>query len=183
MKKIKGFTLLEISISIIILGISLILLYEIQNKTKKMYFESKNLGIAIGLAKLKSIDCEFDIKKKNFSNINYFKNGNFQKLGINKFMWKCKSYPFRISTLKLISIFQTNYKIKYLKNKNILIFVKNLSFLLKNSIREMIVIIKWNNQNNYERIKITKNIIKHKLIRKIIKRFYISTNHSWNMNE
>ena len=43
--------------------------------------------------------------------------------------------------------------------------------------------IKWNNQNNYERIKITKNIIKNKLIRKIIKRFYISTNHNWNMNE
>ncbi len=88
----RGFTLLEVLIAIAILAVSLVYLNDVKGQTVIMVEESKNLTVAVQLARGKLLDCENDYLEKGFREDEYEREGKFDEEGHEDFFWECHVY-------------------------------------------------------------------------------------------
>ena len=155
-----AFTLLEVMIAVSIFTFSIIILIQMQSRSVSMSIEAKNLIIATGLAKSKLLDCKIDLLKNNFTVSNYYKCGNFADDGFQDFKWECHSYYFNDFFSDIDLIVKENKFKNYKINKDFLFFVfKTTSKVMRNSIKELVTIVSWGNEELYNKVELTTHII------------------------
>ena len=84
----KGFTLLEVLVSISILAISLTAIVNSQSASLRLYDSAKNISTAINLARTKMAYFEMIYKGEQFGEIPEEQDGDFEAEGFPAFKWK-----------------------------------------------------------------------------------------------
>jgi general secretion pathway protein I len=85
-----GFTLLEVIVSLAILGLSLMAIFDLNAGAVAMHSYTKKLTVASLLARSKMIDIEQELYDKGFNNDDEEKSGDFSDEGWSTFKWRAK---------------------------------------------------------------------------------------------
>jgi general secretion pathway protein I len=85
-----GFTLLEVIVSMAILGLALMAIFDLNAGAVAMHAYTKKLTVASMLARSKMIDIEQDLYDKGFNNDDEEKSGDFSDEGWSSFKWRAK---------------------------------------------------------------------------------------------
>lgn len=88
----RGFTLLEVMVAIALLAVGLVLLLQVQARSIQIAQQARNMSVATGLARAKLYDCTQDLLKKGFSIGDYDEAGDFEDDGFESFFWECHGY-------------------------------------------------------------------------------------------
>jgi general secretion pathway protein I len=91
-RRFRGFSLLEVMVSLAILSVGLVLLLQVQARSIQLAQEAREMTVATMLARGKILDCEADLLKKGFSVGDYKENGAFDEEGYPTFYWECHGY-------------------------------------------------------------------------------------------
>ncbi len=83
-----GFTLLEVIVSMAILGLALMAIFDLNAGAVAMHAYTKKLTVASLLARSKMIDIEQDLYDKGFNNDDEEKSGDFSDEGWSSFKWR-----------------------------------------------------------------------------------------------
>jgi general secretion pathway protein I len=84
----RGFTLLEVLVSLAILGSALVVLLRMSSTDIRAAHEAKLITIATGLARAKMYDIEEELRHNGFQDTAQNLNGNFADEGQPKFTWE-----------------------------------------------------------------------------------------------
>jgi general secretion pathway protein I len=85
-----GFTLLEVIVSMAILGLALMAIFDLNAGAVAMHAYTKKLTVASLLARSKMIDIEQDLYDKGFNNDDEERSGDFSDEGWSSFKWRAK---------------------------------------------------------------------------------------------
>src|SRR5262252_387729 len=85
-----GFTLLEVIVSLAILGLALMAIFDLNAGAVAMHAYTKKLTVASLLARSKMIDIEQELYDKGFNNDDEEKSGDFSDEGWSTFKWRAK---------------------------------------------------------------------------------------------
>jgi general secretion pathway protein I len=85
-----GFTLLEVIVSLAILGLALMAIFDLNAGAVAMHAYTKKLTVASLLARSKMTDIEQDLYDKGFNNDDEEKSGDFSDEGWSSFKWRAK---------------------------------------------------------------------------------------------
>lgn len=88
LRRQRGFTLLEIMISLAILGAALVVLLSMSSADIRASHKAKLLTIATGLARGKMLDIEEELLRTGFQDTAEQMDGDFEAEGQPKFTWK-----------------------------------------------------------------------------------------------
>lgn len=88
----NGFTLLEVMVALAILGMGLTLLLQAQARAVSLAQQAHGITVGTMLARAKMYDCEQDLLKKGFSIGDYNESGNFSDDDFPSFFWQCRAY-------------------------------------------------------------------------------------------
>ena len=168
-KNKRGFTLLEVMVALAIMGLSLMALFLAQSRSMRMAEKARTLIVATELARKKLIDCKFDVWDKGFSQIDYESNGDFAEQGHPEVEWECFAYRFDIPppNAEVIN--------KALKSQTggdfgkemgagftadaLAPFFGLISSTLGDSIREVVLIVRWKNDEYVEDMKVVTHMV------------------------
>jgi general secretion pathway protein I len=89
-QRTAGFTLLEVIVSMAILGLALMAIFDLNAGAVAMHAYTKKLTVASMLARSKMIDIEQDLYDKGFNNDDEEKSGDFSDEGWSSFKWRAK---------------------------------------------------------------------------------------------
>jgi general secretion pathway protein I len=89
-QRTAGFTLLEVIVSMAILGLALMAIFDLNAGAVAMHAYTKKLTVASMLARSKMIDIEQDLYDKAFNNDDEEKSGDFSDEGWSSFKWRAK---------------------------------------------------------------------------------------------
>ncbi len=89
-QRAAGFTLLEVIVSMAILGLALMAIFDLNAGAVAMHAYTKKLTVASMLARSKMIDIEQDLYDKGFNNDDEEKSGDFSDEGWSSFKWRAK---------------------------------------------------------------------------------------------
>src|SRR5471030_786146 len=95
-RSLRGFSLLELTVAILILGMSLLVLFQIQARSIRMALKARKITIATGLARAKLLDCKYLLQEHGFGASDFSEDGSFKEEGFPDFTWECHSYRFDI---------------------------------------------------------------------------------------
>ena len=101
-----GFTLLEVIVSLAILGLALMAIFDLNAGAVAMHAYTKKLTVASLLARSKMIDIEQDLYDKGFNSDDEERSGDFSDEGWSSFKWRAKILAPRtqgVSSDQLIS--------------------------------------------------------------------------------
>jgi general secretion pathway protein I len=87
MRRRGGFTLLEIMISLAILGVALVALLSLSSADVRASHKAKLLTIATGLARAKMLDLEEELLRTGFQDTTEESEGDFSEEGQPRFSW------------------------------------------------------------------------------------------------
>lgn len=174
MKKTKGFSLLEVMIAMAIMGLSLVYLFEAQARSVRLAAKGRALNIATQLARKKLIDCKFDLLKKGFAIGDYESDGNFEEEGQKDYRWECHGVRFNMpppspdainKAMKLQMKGPESPGAGMDMSANMLApFFGLISNTLGDSIRELVLIVRWKEGDIDEDLKIVTHVVDSKPI-------------------
>jgi general secretion pathway protein I len=101
-----GFTLLEVIVSLAILGLALMAIFDLNAGAVAMHAYTKKLTVASMLARSKMIDIEQDLYDKGLNSDDEERSGDFSDEGWSSFKWRAKILAPRtqgVSSEQLIS--------------------------------------------------------------------------------
>jgi prepilin-type N-terminal cleavage/methylation domain-containing protein len=145
-KLARGFTLLEVMISIAILAFALLGIVSSQSLVIKMFSETKNTTIGTILAQNKIANLELEFKNKGFGEIPEEANGDFSIDGYPDYKW---SYMFtkdpEIGKLGALMNASESETAKNIKSQASLIGISPqlIADTLDNNIRKLVVNVEW----------------------------------------
>ncbi|HEX4381414.1 MAG TPA: prepilin-type N-terminal cleavage/methylation domain-containing protein [Myxococcales bacterium] len=90
MRTARGFTLLEVMISLAILAISLVAISDLNGGAVQMHAYSRRATEATLLLRSKMLDVEDDLQKNGFSDFNDEKHGDFTEEGSADYAWSAE---------------------------------------------------------------------------------------------
>lgn len=161
----RGFSLIEVMVALAILGIMLLVLFQIQASSVRIAAEARDITLAVGFAKMKLQDCAYEIKKNGFSTSDYNKSGNFNEFGYPLMVWECHAYAFKPPSINPTAVAE---KLASSKKSNILganmsasmlaPFFSMLSEAMASSVRELVVIVKVNPSTAAEEVQLTTHL-------------------------
>lgn len=163
----NGFSLIEVMVALAILGVMFVSLFRIQASSIRMAAQARNISIAVGFAKMKLFDCEYEIKKRGFSVGDFNRSGNFSDLGYENITWECHAYAFKPPSLNPESI-AAKISGKVAGSKSglagpsaamLMPFFGMLTNALESSVRELIAIVKIGEQGEAQEIRLTTHLI------------------------
>jgi general secretion pathway protein I len=96
--KARGFSLLEVLVAVALLALGLTGLFLAQARSLELARQTRELSVATGLARMKLLECQDDLLKKGFSIGDYDEEGNFDDDGYAEFFWECHAYKPDIPT-------------------------------------------------------------------------------------
>jgi len=169
-KSLKGFTLLEVMVAMAILGLSFTAVFHLFTHSMRLAVRAKNLTIATTLTRQKIFDCKEALEKENKGDrySGYFKKeGDFADLGYENFRFKCYSYPFEMPAPNMDQI-AAGLKEKGPEGMGLVgasagliaPVVRQLATALRGALRELVVIVSWQEGKNTEKIEVATHVIR-----------------------
>jgi hypothetical protein len=159
-------------IAMAIMGLSLLYLFEAQTRSMKLAAKGRALNIATQLARKKLIDCKYDLVKKGFSLGDYSSDGTFEDEGYKDYTWECHGLRFNMpppgadAIAKAMKIQQgaaPSGGMDMNMSANMLApFFSLVSVTLGDSIRELVLIVRWTEQGVDEDLKVVTHVVNEK---------------------
>jgi len=85
-----GFTLLEVTVALAILGLGLVAVVDLNAGATRLHDESQHITIATELARAKMVDLEVKLNQDGFSDFDKEIDGTFEEEGRGDFTWKAE---------------------------------------------------------------------------------------------
>lgn len=168
----RAFSLLEVMIAMAIMGLSLVYLFEAQARSLKLAAKGRSLNIATQLARKKLIDCKYDLLKKGFAIGDYASEGTFEEEGYKDYKWECHGLRFNMpppspeaisKAMKAQSGGPPQPGAGMDFGANMLApFFSLISTTLGDSIRELVLIVRWQEQSINEDLKVVTHVVNTK---------------------
>lgn len=159
-------------IAMAIMGMALLYLFDAQARSMKLAAKGRSLNIATQLARKQLIDCKYDLLKKGFAIGDYENSGTFEGEGYRDFRWECHGLRFNMPPPSPEAINkamkaqvnpesnQGNPMAGLDLNANMLApFFGLISNTLGDSIRELVLIVRWQEQGVAEDLKIVTHVV------------------------
>lgn len=168
----RAFTLLEVMVALGILAVALVVLLEVQASSLLMAQQARALTVATQLARGKMYDCQEKLRKDGFPIGDFHQNGNFGDEGYEKFTWECHAYPFEMPASGAVdaasspltgmlggaggegSQVDTSMAMGFLGPA-----LSGVGDALKNAVREMVVVVRWEDDGVSDEIRVTTHMI------------------------
>ncbi|MBN8555985.1 MAG: prepilin-type N-terminal cleavage/methylation domain-containing protein [Deltaproteobacteria bacterium] len=96
-KKEKGFTLLEVIVSLVILAVALLGFHQGQTSSVRLSLRSEKLAQATALAQQKMTETELQLRKKNLASFQEEEKGEFTEEAFKEFKWNRKFEKITLS--------------------------------------------------------------------------------------
>jgi general secretion pathway protein I len=174
----NGFTLLEVMIAVAIMAIGLVVLLQIQARSILMAQQAHSMTVATQLARAKLYDCETDLLKKGFSVGDYNEEGKFDEEGFDDFFWECHAYQPDLPTPDATQIAEGSMNMGEMMGgppggENpmaavgmgmIAPMLGQVSSVLGDTIRELVVIVRWREGEYWNDLRVATHIIDVKII-------------------
>lgn len=171
----RGFTLLEVMIAIALLAMGLVLLLSVQARSIQLAQQARNLSVATGLARAKMYDCTRDLLKKGFSIGDYDEEGDFDDEEMPGFFWECHAYKPDIPVSDVTDVttglaaaaggdgatggMSGAADAAGIGAGMIAPVLSQISSVLGDSIRELVVIVRWREGETYEQLEVTTHVV------------------------
>jgi prepilin-type N-terminal cleavage/methylation domain-containing protein len=164
----RAFSLLEVMIAVAILAIGLVVLLQVQTRSVMLAQEARDMTVATMLARGKLLDCQADLVKKGFSVGDYDEQGTFDEEGYAQFSWECHGYKPDMPVADTADITQAmsgggddapaqpgaDMGMQFLAP-----IMSQMSSILGDSIRELVVIVRWGSGDETQEMRVTTHVI------------------------
>lgn len=174
----RGFTLLEVMVAIALLALGLVLLLSVQARSIKLAQQARNMSVATGLARAKLYDCTQDLLKKGFSIGDYDEEGDFRDEEMESFFWECHAYKPDLPVADVTDVttgLQAAAGMMGGESDSVNAGVaeqaagmgagmlapvmSQISSVVGESIRELVVIVRWKEGELWEELRVTTHVI------------------------
>lgn len=150
---------MEVMVALMILGISFTSLILVQARAVRLSLSSKNISIATQLARLKLSECKMEAQKMIPSASDMKIEGDFKEEGFEDFSWECHAPRPKItppSASRIGDLVKGSTDQSTSVNSSILQMVtENIG----SAFRELVVIIRWQENNSPEEMRVTTHVI------------------------
>ena len=172
----SAFSLLEVMVALAILSVGLVLLMQVQARSARLAIEAREMTVATMLARGKLYDCQTDLLKKGFSIGDYDEEGSFDDEGYPSFYWECHGYKPDMPTADVGDISGAAGKLgmgdasdaasasgqnpaQEMGMQMIAPVLSQMSSVLGDSIRELVVIVRWGDGEDRQEMTVTTHVI------------------------
>jgi prepilin-type N-terminal cleavage/methylation domain-containing protein len=164
---IHGFSLLEVMVALALLALSFTSLILVQARATRMAYQSRNISIATQLARMQLSECKRQVQKDIAAASDFKLDGNYTELGHPNFTFECHAPKFNMkapSTSGLEQGIKKNAKEAAKKDVGTTAsvsapFISMVTDSLGNSVRELVVIIRWTDNNVEDEIRVVTHVI------------------------
>ncbi len=167
-----AFSLLEVMVAIAILAMGVTVLLQVQSRSVEMAIEAREMTVATMLARAKLLDCQADLAKKGFSVGDYDEEGNFGDDGFADFSWECHAYKPDIPVADAGDVQEAfsatgneetgqaaEQQGADLGMQFLAPVVSQLSSIMGDSIRELVVIVRWGEGPAMDELRVATHVI------------------------
>jgi general secretion pathway protein I len=174
----RGFSLLEVMVAIALLALGLVLLLSVQARSIQMAQQARNMSVATGLARAKLYDCTHDLLKKGFSIGDYKEVGDFRDEKMESFFWECHAYKPELPVADVTDVttgLQAAAGMMGGQSDSVNAsaaeqaagmgagmlapVMSQISSVLGDSLRELVVIVRWKEGESWEELRVTTHVI------------------------
>jgi prepilin-type N-terminal cleavage/methylation domain-containing protein len=176
----RAFSLLEMMVAIALLSMGLVILLQVQARSIQLAQQAREMTVATMLARSKSLDCENDLLKKGFSIGDYDQDGNFEDDGYPTFYWECHAYKPNMpdpdagggpdmgsalgalgagDTANALNSGPSNQGMGDVGMGFLAPMLTQMSGILGDSIRELVVIVRWGKGDDMQEMTVTRHVI------------------------
>lgn len=163
----RGFSLLEVMVALALLSLSFTSLILVQARATRLASEARNISLATQLARYQLMECKNEVQKKISSVSDFNIEGDFEDMGYTNFTWECHAPKFN---MKPPSASQVDENIKGAapdKAKRDMgvtstvsaPFISMITDALGDSVRELVVIIRWTDNNIQDEMRVVTHVI------------------------
>lgn len=170
--QIKGFTLIEVMVAMAIMALSLLVLFQIQARSIRLADQARQLTTAVGLAKSKLYDCKYLLLKRGLGISDFHEEGKFDDPAFAAYTWECQSHRFNLAIpdVQKLSSDATQKAGKLnipgmdLSAAALGPFLNMLVDPIKDSIRELVITIRWKNGDTNEDMQVATHVVDPKAL-------------------
>lgn len=169
-------------VAVALLSLGIVVLLQVQARSIQLAQQARNLSVATGLARAKLYDCEQDLRKKGFSIGDYDEEGRFEEKGFESFFWECHAYKPELPVPDATEITQgltgaassaaassgASSSIASMASAGdaagmgasmLAPVLGQVSQVVGESIRELVVIVKWREGELWEDLRVTTHLV------------------------
>jgi prepilin-type N-terminal cleavage/methylation domain-containing protein len=166
-KLMNGFSLLEVMVALALLALSFTSLLLVQGRATNLAGEAHRISIATQLARLQLMECQREAEKKIASVGDLRLEGDFADLGFANFTWECHAPKFNMKTPSASTLeegFKSKTKDSAKKDVGASSsvsapFISMITDALGDSVRELVVIIRWSANNVADEMRVVTHVI------------------------
>jgi|SRR5579871_1454384 len=163
----RGFSLLEILVALLLVAVSFTTLFLVQGRATKLAAQARNISIATSLARLQLFECKREAQKVIGSASDFNEEGDFTDVGYANFKWECHAPKFNMKPPSASKIEESvKAKAGDTQKKDVgtsssvsAPFIALITESLGNAVRELAVIVRWNENNVDEELRVVTHII------------------------
>lgn len=165
--RFRGFTLLEIMVALALMALSFTALFLVQSRATDLANRARSLSIATQLARLQLVECKREAQKIIASASDFKMEGDFRELGNEQYTWECHAPKFNMKTPSASQVEKTAKNKAPDAQKQGMATTQSavspvLSLItdtLSNSVRELAVIVRWNDGNAAEELRVVTHVV------------------------
>jgi general secretion pathway protein I len=173
--KAAGFTLLEVMVAVALLAMGIVLLLQVQARSIQLAQEARNISVATGLARAKLYDCQQELMRKGFSIGDFKEEGDFSDDKFPGFFWECHAYKPDLPVADATEITTGLTASAAAEGSDSRIpgagdaagigagmiapILSQVSSVIGDSIRELIVIVRWQEGMYWNDLRVTTHVI------------------------
>jgi len=178
----RAFSLLEMMVAIALLSLGLVLLLQVQARSIQLAQSAREITVATMLARGKILDCQADLLKRGFAVGDYNEEGDFEDETYPTFYWECHAYKPELPVADAGDIQgamaggpptgATGQETPAagglagmaggagaMGMSFIAPVLSQMSSILGDSIRELVVVVRWGNGKEMEEMTVTTHVI------------------------
>lgn len=168
-RKLPGFSLLEVMVAFSLLALSFTTLFLVQGRVTRMAIEARNISVATSLARVQLAECSREVKKIVASASDFKLEGDFLEQGFDGFSFECHAPKFNMKTPSTSDL-EKGIKSRGGKNEQAKSgqtssvaapFISMITNSLSDSVRELSVIIRWQDGDVEDELRVTTHVIDH----------------------
>ncbi len=167
-KALNGFTLLEIMVALAIMALSFTALFLVQGRATRLGSEARTISLATQLARYQLLECKKEAQKIIASASDFKLDGDFSELGFADFSWECHAPQFNMKapsasqvdeSIKRNTPDEQKQQQKASAASTMSPIITMVTDTLGNSVRELALIIRWNEGEKSDELRVVTHIV------------------------